>query len=230
MPKKLSFETVYSFFKDNGCTLLTTEYINNKQPLKFMLICGHIKISPYNLVKRTKIFECKNCHKNPLITYNEKRKFKKLQNVMETKINRAIKYKKDFELKNYHRVKICKTCGVKKQIMFFHNSNYSKDGKMRDCKICSISRNQHLRDTTTRKKHIKYLLNTCNRSAKNRGEKGREYESIFNLCVDDIELLIKKQNNKCCYTGRELNWVRNADNKASIDRIDSTKGYILENV
>jgi len=34
-----SYDQVQQYFKDNGCSLLTTEYINNKQPLEYICVC-----------------------------------------------------------------------------------------------------------------------------------------------------------------------------------------------
>lgn len=48
--------------------------------------------------------------------------------------------------------------------------------------------------------------------------------------VNDIILLKKKQKNRCAYTGKKLKWVYDTPYKASIDRIDSSKGYTVDNI
>ena len=45
MPPKLKFDDVYKFFIENGCTLLSTNFINVKDPLEYICKCGHTRIS-----------------------------------------------------------------------------------------------------------------------------------------------------------------------------------------
>lgn len=57
----------------------------------------------------------------------------------------------------------------------------------------------------------------------------------FNITLEQIWNLFLKQNRKCALTGIELTFTsdyRNSKNKqtASLDRIDSEKGYIIDNV
>ena len=80
------------------------------------------------------------------------------------------------------------------------------------------------------KQLIKELLNSCKASAQKRLKNGRKECGIMTLTINDILELKKKQNNKCIYTGQELNWKQNTINKASIDRIDSNKGYVKNNI
>ena len=64
------------------------------------------------------------------------------------------------------------------------------------------------------------------RGAKNRG-------LSFNLNLKDAWELFLKQDKKCIYTGIPLVFGRSGHNKettASIDRIDSSKGYTKENI
>jgi biotin operon repressor len=53
-----------------------------------------------------------------------------------------------------------------------------------------------------------------------------------NISIDDLENLIIKQNFKCFYTGWDISIGYQAINKitASVDRIDSSKPYILNNI
>jgi len=50
---------------------------------------------------------------------------------------------------------------------------------------------------------------------------------VFNITIDDISDVFEYQNKKCVYTGLEISFV---DGTASIDRIDSSMGYIKENI
>jgi dUTP pyrophosphatase len=71
------------------------------------------------------------------------------------------------------------------------------------------------------------LFNKSQRSAKDRGLE-------FNITKEDIKLLFNKQDGKCALSGIKLNIFhsrrKQIDNDASLDRIDSSKGYINNNI
>ncbi len=52
----------------------------------------------------------------------------------------------------------------------------------------------------------------------------------FEIDVEYLEELLEQQENKCFYSGIEMGIGRLAKYSASIDRIDSTKGYVKGNV
>lgn len=60
----------------------------------------------------------------------------------------------------------------------------------------------------------------------------------FDLTKEDIINMRTKQNNKCVFSGVELNWEASDKlvqricpfDRVSLDRIDSTKGYTRDNV
>lgn len=67
--------------------------------------------------------------------------------------------------------------------------------------------------------------------ARYRNQKGRVL--IFDITIEYIWNLFLKQNRKCCLSGVELNFSTKAklhDGNASLDRIDSSKGYVEGNV
>jgi len=86
--------------------------------------------------------------------------------------------------------------------------------------------------TSIIKKRISRLLISCQVSARNRKEKGRLDCGEYNLDNQVIQELIIKQNNKCYFSGLEMVWNthNNGDLQGSIDRIDSNKGYLKNNV
>ncbi len=64
-----------------------------------------------------------------------------------------------------------------------------------------------------------------------RGAESRNLE--FLITLEDIWNLFIKQNRRCFFTNRELNFPsgrRIYNGTASLDRIDSSKGYILNNI
>jgi hypothetical protein len=64
------------------------------------------------------------------------------------------------------------------------------------------------------------------------GAKKRSLQTCidFNITIDDIKNLLRVQNNKCFYTGREFINETNNPQSFSIDRIDSSKGYTKDNI
>ncbi len=70
-------------------------------------------------------------------------------------------------------------------------------------------------------------------AAVKRGASSRALE--FNITLEQVWNLFIKQNGKCALTGRPLVLARNyskgaIDQTASLDRIDSSKGYTIDNV
>jgi len=61
-----------------------------------------------------------------------------------------------------------------------------------------------------------------------------EYRAIeFNITIDDVAELIQKQNFKCALSGWDISFPETGIPQkcdASIDRIDSKKGYSVENI
>lgn len=52
----------------------------------------------------------------------------------------------------------------------------------------------------------------------------------FKISIEDINNLLIKQNNKCKLSNVDIYFKPNKDYTASLDRIDSTKGYTIDNI
>jgi len=52
----------------------------------------------------------------------------------------------------------------------------------------------------------------------------------FSLTPIEMGILVEFQNWKCAFTGRKLSMKTHDPDRASMDRIDSNKGYTMENV
>ena len=63
-----------------------------------------------------------------------------------------------------------------------------------------------------------------------REKKHRFEAAILDIKVDYIKQLVEEQQNKCIYSGVEFVWEYGVNHKPSLDRIDSSKGYIRGNV
>jgi len=68
-----------------------------------------------------------------------------------------------------------------------------------------------------------------------KGKAIKERNMEFAVSLEYVDNIFKKQNGKCAYSGRPLQFTRSykknrINQTASLDRIDSTKGYIEGNV
>ncbi len=68
---KLPLEVVKNYFKEQGCTLLTKEYLCNKAPLKYRCKCGKVRVTCWNNFSRG--FRCRLCYLNRFKDSREKR-------------------------------------------------------------------------------------------------------------------------------------------------------------
>jgi hypothetical protein len=59
MSKRYSIEQVRDLFKEKGCTLLENHYENNKQPLKYICVCGETSVIKLNHLLNGRL--CKSC-------------------------------------------------------------------------------------------------------------------------------------------------------------------------
>lgn len=106
------------------------------------------------------------------------------------------------------------------------------------------SREQARKAMTGQRYYVKRRLGTKNvkKSYFDRVRKGAIERNLeFNISIEDMQSLLEKQNFKCALTGDDITMsLENSafriakgiaiHNTASLDRIDSSKGYTLENI
>lgn len=130
-------------------------------------------------------------------------------------------------------VKVCRTCGLQKFSTEFWRDKYQKDGRKQDCIECSkahwrkrITREQRdryiERQTRYEALHIRdYLLRQARRRAKDLGIectiRARDIPDPPEVCPILGVKLVKNQGS----------W---SNDSYSLDRVDSSKGYIPGNV
>jgi hypothetical protein len=137
-------------------------------------------------------------------------------------------------------VKTCGQCKTAKQISEFHKDKTKKFGVSGVCKPCAskAAHEYYAKNSTYIKKRVsKYseaylpkqhrdvisrLKNLCTK-AKNRTKE-------FNLIDLDLLDLWDKQNGRCAYTKLPLLATANQFNTVSLDRVDSSKGYVVGNI
>ena len=233
MPARLSQEEVCKFLQENGCELLN-EYENSKSVLLIKCQCGHNRESTLSHIKYSKQFKCKDCTENRYFqTHSENihpQTFLKIRSKFELKYERTKKYRADFLEENYNQEFQCWDCGLTKNRRTFPYRKEYAFNKEKRCKLCNYSNGIKRRNNRSQLQFTHAMLESCRGSARKRKEKGREDCGDITITDEFIITLGKKQNNKCIYSGRELDWFINAPNKVSIDRVDSTKGYVEDNV
>ena len=106
------------------------------------------------------------------------------------------------------------------------NAEYLRKKRWRDNNNAKYR--QSMRETYERRQYtadgfITDLKRRIHSSATNRGHKNT-------LTREDIEQLVIESNGKCAISGMQMTTLHNDPNKASVDRIDSKKGYVKGNV
>ena len=171
--------------------------------------------SKSNLEKELKIDKLENII-NPLKEEYNRSIEEIIKNVKPIKRSLSNKYfwsENGYQFKqiNYNRECICQYCGETNPGSFRKSSTIT-------CQTCVGKRNRK-----NRLKDIpKFLLSQAN-AGKKRGNKVID----ITITVNDIKEQLDKQNNRCYYTNIEFN---TTDLLPSIDRIDSNKGYIPNNI
>lgn len=107
----------------------------------------------------------------------------------------------------------CK-CGVETKVA----ARYLKNGRSKCCRKCGSKRRDENHKWSGYKDLTGTLLSHIKQGAKRRGIE-------FSVSKQYLYDLYYKQNGRCALTGKEMSW-----DEASLDRIDSNKGYIEGNV
>jgi hypothetical protein len=137
--------------------------------------------------------------------------------------------------------KICNHCKEDKLLSEFTLNNKAKDKLQYKCRTCDVKYQAQRRDKNktkfaeysreyqkTRRKDFEYRLQMLINASKQRArDKGREH----NITVQDLKA-IYPANGLCPIFGTvlEFNEAGFRDSSPSIDRIDSSKGYTIDNI
>jgi hypothetical protein len=242
--QKLTYDEVVETFASQGCKLLTKSYKNNKQQLTYLCTCGHERstsLSNFKYYKDSEVSSytlCKRCisekYTSNYFKVNKNamhpKTFQKVKRIMERRYEMTKKYRSDFYPENYNRTLTCWDCKETKSMRLFPYRKQYKDNKEKRCKQCIRENHTYRRDHHTIEQFTNEMILSTKRNSRLRESRGRKECGINTITVDDVLTLKSQQNNICIYSGRTLVWERNHPDKASIDRIDSSKGYTPDNI
>ena len=237
MPRALTKEEVQDYLRDNGCELIG-DYINNKIKISIRCRCGHNRKSQLDHIKTWEQFDCKDCtfknSPNPCFQRHSDvihpKTFEKLKKQFVSKYEKTLKYRDDFRPENYNQSLTCWDCGLTKNRRNFPYRKQYALNKEKRCKLCNQKNKTKRRNNHTQEQFTHAMVESCKKCAEKRCNRGRIDCGDFDIDTQFIIDLGEKQNNMCVYSGRVLDWKNNSTNKASIDRINSDKGYTKDNV
>lgn len=148
----------------------------------------------------------------------------------EVVFKRTLKYRTDFLPENYNKFLQCWYCNKEKRLMFFPYRKGRSENKDKICKQCKAEEHRQRRLHHSKDQIITSLLTNMKSSIKKKINKCRSEFKESSLTKDDVYDVLNKQNDRCAYTNRILAFEYNNINKISIDRIDSSRGYVKENI
>lgn len=121
-------------------------------------------------------------------------------------------------------MKTCFKCKQEKSFDFFFKHKQTSDGYHSWCKGCCSEGNARSRNKVNTKieSRARVFLQNAKKSSIKRGQ-------VFDLSVKDIVLCWEIQQGVCAYSGRQMTLQASQLNTVSIERIDSSTGYIPSN-
>jgi hypothetical protein len=119
--------------------------------------------------------------------------------------------------------KNCPECGA--QQTYSRRDHYTHAVRLdRVCRACSNKTEGQNSHKGCYKEIAHSWFNKISREAEARG-------LVFELSIEDIWTMLDEQQHKCKLSGVPIEFIRKANgNTASVDRIDSTIGYLQSNV
>ena len=129
-----------------------------------------------------------------------------------------IAYSKELRDKGFSK---CGTCEKIKALTEFY------ENKKNICKECMKHASSNKRSKMSVNTSLSTILSNRYSGAKTRAIR---YNMEFDLTVDTLKEIYEKQNGVCFYTKEKLEFCSHNKNTLSIDRINSDKGYTLDNI
>ena len=143
---------------------------------------------------------------------------------------------------------ICKKCNIELSLDNFRKNNgkqvYTYDSWATSCNECRNKERTKNRNEKILNSSLKDFFETIIKDAKYRNngynKKNQDNKREFNITSDYLVNIWEKQNGKCYYSGRDLQYNKIKEElpenkrihpeRVSIDRVDSNRGYIEGNI
>ena len=100
------------------------------------------------------------------------------------------------------------------------------------CRPCERIKSKEKNEKRLRNITLDYCIRLkvwqCN--SRHRNHRTKKYAEPCNITCQYVKDLWHKQEEKCCYSGIKMTYKTNNYNLFSIDRIDSSRGYVVGNI
>jgi hypothetical protein len=226
VPPKLSTEEVKNTLIKNGSELLSS-YISRHSNITLKCSkdsCKKPFTKTYHILMTYNRFMCDDCWSK------EKREIS-----INNKQNKTTKHAFNSTSAIHSGFKTCNKCNILKPVEDYAFERNGKDGRKACCKDCLNNCKRKRRENLD----IDGLIGRMLSHTKSSSIKREVIDSIrnkdntrfeYSLTKEIIKNIIKLQDNKCIYTNVNFVWKYGDKNMASIDRIDSSKGYVKDNI
>ena len=118
----------------------------------------------------------------------------------------------------------CRTCNQERFLYDFGQRQKCQNGlELWKCLIC---KHQSRREILSR------LLNDMKKHTKDRNDKGRNHAPLYYNSIDQLEVLLNQQNDRCFYSNEKMKLhseVLHDSQQISIERLDDNLGYVKGN-
>ena len=169
---------------------------------------------------------CTTCNVEKYITefYKKKNGTHGVRSICKTCMNAYQKARQStLNNKRSTEPKKCTLCHEIKDAEHFGSCTHTSDGLQSHCNACHNIRIKEWRDNQTPEQYIRYIYAQARHRAKKSG-------IPFELVFDDVMNIWNDQRGLCALTGVQMTHKSAGLYNGSVDRIDSSKGYTVDNI
>lgn len=151
-----------------------------------------------------------------------------IETLKQAAIDRAKQKRENWEKILQENKMECRTCKTLKTLdLFSKRKNIEYAMWVTECRVCENTRKNKVMHKRANDKGLEWNINQILRSINNRTKKSK---LIVDIDLTYLVELFNNQNGICPYSGRKIQFDINSQERLSLDRKDSTKGYTKDNV